>query len=218
MKCMHCHKEFDEIEVFTDLGCVAYYNNPNKEDDAWDCLDIYDALCPHCNGSHLYYSVTIGSSGSIELIWPLTNRPPCPPEVPAYIQDDYREACLVLTVSPKASAALSRRCLQNMLRDVAKVKPSDLANEIQEVIDRGQLPSRLVESIDAIRNIGNFAAHPSKSKNTGQFVNVTVEDAEWNLGVLESLFDFYYVQPALVAKKRAALNVKLQEAGKPPMK
>ena len=147
-----------------------------------------------------------------------TSRPPCPSEVPAHINEDYREACLVLPFSPKASAALSRRCLQNLLRDAAKVKPSDLSKEIQEVIDSGKLPSQLADSIDAIRNIGNFAAHPMKSKSTGEIVDVKSQEAEWNLDVLETLFDFYYVQPVKIAKKRDDLNAKLSEAGKPPMK
>jgi hypothetical protein len=35
---------------------------------------------------------------------------------------------------------------------------------------------------------------------------------------LEDLFDFYFVRPAQRQKKRDALNQKLGEAGKPPMK
>ena len=45
------------------------------------------------------------------------SRAPLPPEVPSEFTKDYQEACLVLTDSPKASAALSRRCLQNLLRE-----------------------------------------------------------------------------------------------------
>jgi hypothetical protein len=72
--------------------------------------------------------------------------------------------------------------------------------------------------IDAVRNTGNFAAHPNKSKSTGEIVPVEPQEAEWNLDVLEALFDFYYVQPAKVAERRAALDQKLADAGKPPMK
>lgn len=125
---------------------------------------------------------------------------------------------MVLPDSAKASAALSRRCLQQLLRDFEKVKPGNLADEIQEVIDRGKLPSHIAESIDAVRNIGNFAAHPAKSQKTGEIVPVEPGEAEWNLNVLESLFDFYFVQPAVVKQKREALNKKLAEAGKKPMK
>ncbi len=146
------------------------------------------------------------------------SRLPCPPDVPPHIAEDYTDACKVISDSPKASAALSRRCLQNLLRDAAKVKPRNLVDEIQEIIDSKQLPTHIVEVIDAIRQIGNFAAHPMKSNNTGEILPVEPEEAEWNLSVLKSLFDFYYVQPAINSKKKALLNSKLQEAGKSLMK
>jgi hypothetical protein len=146
------------------------------------------------------------------------SRQPCPPEVPPDFADDYKEACLVISDSTKASAALSRRCLQNLLREAAKVQPGNLADEIQQVIDSGKLPSSLVESIDAVRNIGNFAAHPMKSQKSGEILPVEPGEAEWNLDVLESLFDFYFVQPEVIRKKREALNKKLKDAGKPPVK
>jgi hypothetical protein len=80
--------------------------------------------------------------------------------VPKQFASDYSEACLVFADSAKAAAALGRRCLQNLLRDFVgvKVKSGNLADEIQAVIDSGKLPSDLTESIDAIRNVGNFAA------------------------------------------------------------
>lgn len=52
-----------------------------------------------------------------------------PPEVPAEIAAGYIEACNVLPISAKASAALARRCLQNMLHK-AGYKDKDLAKEI----------------------------------------------------------------------------------------
>jgi len=215
---MHCLVEFHDNKREYYLGKDA--------DNHWS-LFRYD--CPVCKRMNLFLANGEALSDGTKLflhdvvslasVRPFgSNRSPCPSDVPESIGNDYKEACLVLSFSPKASAALGRRCVQNLLRDAAKVKPSDLSKEIQEVIDSGKLPSQLADSIDAIRNIGNFAAHPVKSKSTGEIVNVEPEEAEWNLDVLESLFDFYYVQPAKVVKKREALNVKLSEAGKPPMK
>jgi hypothetical protein len=146
------------------------------------------------------------------------SRAPLSSDVPAEFSGDYSEACLVFPDSQKASAALSRRCLQHLLRTNAGVKPSDLANEIQEVLDSKQLPSHLAEAIDAVRNIGNLAAHPMKSKHTGEIFEVEPGEAEWSLDVLEGLFDFYFVQPALLQKRRDEMNKKLAAAGKPPMK
>jgi hypothetical protein len=105
-----------------------------------------------------------------------------------------------------------------VLREKANVKPSDLAKEIQQILDEGKLPSLLLQSLDAVRNIGNFAAHPIKSKTTGEIIDVEPGEAEWNLDVLEALFDYFFVQPAILQTKRDALNAKLKEAGKPEMK
>jgi hypothetical protein len=100
-----------------------------------------------------------------------SRRLPVAVEVPKKFADDYSEGCLVLPDSAKSAAALGRRCLQNLLREVAKVKPGNLADEIQAVIDSGKLPSDLNESIDAVRNIGNFAAHPMKSTQSGEILD-----------------------------------------------
>jgi len=145
-------------------------------------------------------------------------RPLPPSEVPEEFAADYREASAVLSDSPKASAALSRRCLQHLIREKAGIKRQDLAKEIDELITSKTLPSHLSEAIDAIRNIGNFAAHPIKATATGEVLPVEPGEAEWTLDVLDGLFDFYFVQPALLQGKRNALNAKLASANKPPVK
>lgn len=221
MKCPHCVVEIHAEAEWKYLG---------KDAEGQWCIEEY--LCPNPDCNKLICYLVMGSqeitlhgrfSGfhGIQkrfLVHPKgSNRPPVPPQVPQKLADDYVEACIVLPDSPKASAALSRRCLQNLLREVAKVKPGNLADEIQQVIDSG-IPSYIVEVIDAVRNIGNFAAHPLKSEKSGEILPVEPTEAEWNLDVLEALFDFYFVQPAIVKKKRAALDQKLKEVGKKPMK
>lgn len=119
----------------------------------------------------------------------------------------------MLADSPKASAALSRRCLQMILKDKGGAKTKNLADQIDEVVPN--VPSHIAADLHAVRNIGNFAAHPLKSSNTGEIVEIEDEEAEWNLDVLELLFDFYFVQPAISARRKAALNRKLKDAGKP---
>lgn len=140
------------------------------------------------------------------------------PDVPPNLAEEYRQACLVLADSPMASGALSRRCLQNLLREHAGVKPGNLDKEIQQVLDSGQLPPYLAEAIDAVRVVGNFSTHPIKSTNSGEIIDVEPGESEWLLDTLESLFDFYFVLPVTLKKKRDALDAKLAAAGKPPLK
>lgn len=155
---------------------------------------------------------------SFQVIPKTIARKPLSSLIDGKFSKDYLDASKVLVDSPKASAALSRRCLQNLLREKAGVRHDDLSKEIQQVIDSGKLPSHLSESIDAIRNIGNFGTHPIKSQNTGEIVDVESGEAEWTLDVLEELFDFYFVQPSIIKQKRDALNKKLNDLKKPPMK
>jgi len=98
------------------------------------------------------------------------------------------------------------------------VKKADLADEIGQVITSGQLPSHLVNAIDAVRQIGKFAAHPIKNTSTGEIIDVEPGEAEWLLDTLEGLFDHYFVQPNILARKKAALNKKIAESGKAPPK
>ena len=145
-----------------------------------------------------------------ELIRPrVPNRQPIPPEVPDSFLADYKEACLVLAYSPKASAALSRRCLQHILREKAMVKEANLYNEIEAVINNHALPSDVVDSIDYLRKIGNLAAHPMLNSNTGEIVPVEPGEAEWCLEVIEMLFDYYFVRPAKTQQRRQAFDQKM---------
>jgi hypothetical protein len=151
------------------------------------------------------------------MVLPAGGSRPLPPEVEDPYATDFGEATAVLAESAKASAALSRRCLQGLLRDKAGVRHSDLNSEIDEVINGNTLPSWLSDDLHAVRTLGNFAAHPIKSQHTGEVVPVETGEAEWLLEVLEGLFDFYFVQPAAAQKRRSSLNQKLQEAGKPTL-
>jgi len=223
MKCPHCTVSFH--------ANIVPYNLQRDIEGEWFLLQ---RTCPACHRYVLHLKrtypeevpdatgegVTYEPREEVIQVWPKgSSRPPCPEEVDNNeIKEDYQAACLVFPDSTKASAALSRRCFQNILREKAGVKPSNLYDEIQEVLDAGQLPSHLAESIDSVRHIGNFGAHPIKSKSTGEILPVEPGEAEWNLDVIEGLFDFYFVQPAKLGTKKAALNAKLKKAGKSPMK
>ncbi|MDD5568172.1 MAG: DUF4145 domain-containing protein [Candidatus Omnitrophica bacterium] len=208
MKCPHCLISFHEDEAVRNLTD--------------DCDFFWTAqyqICPACK--KIIVCLKGKSSFGVKkfLVYPKgISRAPLSQDVPDDFSQDYKEACLVINDSPKASAALSRRCLQNIIRGVAGVKKSDLNKEIEELLDTKSLPTRLADSVDAIRVLGNFAAHPIKSTNTGEIVDVEPGEAEWLLDVLEGLFDFYFVQPAELGRKRDQLNKKLADAGKPPIK
>lgn len=176
--------------------------------------------CPECEKIGIYLAKGFGGpGGNMEqhLLWPKRAvTPPLSPHVPGEVATDLREAEIVMADSPKASAALSRRLLQHILAEKGGAAQRDLAEQIDTVLP--SLPSYLQTSLDAIRKVGNFAAHPLKSQNAGAIFDVEPGEAEWSLSTLSDLIDFYYVRPQVESERKAELNKKLAEAGKSPMK
>lgn len=207
--CPHCgvSNRFEEVYTFAD----GRWDNQTeiilrKGTDI--NTKLYFCKCANCSELILTYKDL--------MIHPLgVQRNLAPKEVPSNIKNDFKEACLVESLSPKASAALARRCLQSLLHEQG-IKERTLNDEIEKAMEN--LPTHLSEAIDAIRNVGNFAAHEQKSISSGEILDVEAGEVEWTLDVLEQLFDFYYVEPAKTKAKKDALNVKLKEAGKPEMK
>jgi len=61
---------------------------------------------------------------------PQSSAIPQPDYIPEQIKNDYEEACSILSLSPKASATLARRCLQGMIRDFWGISKGRLIAEL----------------------------------------------------------------------------------------
>lgn len=226
MKCPHCQTEFFEAWSETKLS-ISNRARMDFGGGDYRALDprAQVATCPSCLAPTV--RLRIEDTGSPEAapdvqVYPRGGAfPPPPPEIPQVIAQDYIEANEVLSISPKASAALSRRCLQAIL-SAHGYTGRDLMRQVEAVIAETDttkaLPTSLRESVDAIRNFGNFSAHPISDQTTLQVIDVEEGEAEWCVQLLLDMFDHYYVAPAKAAAKRAALAAKLAAAGKPPMK
>ena len=225
MKCPHCLESFHIPTQDRNPRLVS--PSPSKSGHWWYAR----TGCPTCEeiiiwlvlsegvSRHSALGDTPNGTRQFTMVHPkASGRPPVPVDVPAEFAEDYAEACLVIGDSPKASAALSRRCLQHILREKAGVQnPNDLAKAIDEVVNNPSIPSDISASLDAVRHIGNFSAHPNKSSITGEIVPVEEGEAEWCLEVIEILFDYYFVRPADIKRRTQALNQKLSDTGKPQM-
>ena len=120
---------------------------------------------------------------------PQSKAKPFPAYIPQQILDDYREACLIKDLSPKASATLSRRALQSVIRDFWNIKKNRLIDEINEL--KGKIDQSTWEAIDAVRSIGNIGAHMEKDINL--IVNVEPDEAELLIGLIEILLKDWYI-------------------------
>ena len=222
MKCPHCsvtiHDESNIGNIFVDSKHISkwaykYMSCPACSGDIISIgrIDRDSRVTLRLQDEYLAYPKSISTYERVRF----------GAEVPEDMRNDYREACDVVSISPKASAALSRRTLQSILLK-QDYTSRNLVDQIQAVLDEKDssksLPTSLKQTIDAIRNFGNFSAHPITDKSSLQIVDVEHGESEWCLEIVEQLFDHYYVRPAANAKQIAELDKKLANAGKPPMK
>lgn len=220
MTCPHCsvaiHAEWEEVSL--DL--------PADEFSKWVCRT---AVCPACREpiirvvqlTWIPHPEGYAKGKEFQAFPRTSNRAPLDEAVPELFSADYTEACEVLAISPKASAALSRRVLQGILDDQG-YKSRNLAQQIKSVLadddTRRVLPDHIKETMDAVRHFGNFAAHPITELTSLQVIDVEPEEAEWCLEIIEALFDHYYVTPVRARERLEQLNQKLDQAGKKPAK
>lgn len=218
MICPHCN-------VGVKFQFQRVFLKAHTNDEAWAA----DAdRCPECrkvvinlvsghptfsNGVPAMLSTTVLNTR----VWPKGETVFCPVDVPEEIAKDFTEACNVLPISAQASAALSRRCLQHVLVSYGGATGGDLQKQIENFISAKNPPSYIAEQLHAVRQIGNFAAHPQKDTVTGEILPVEPGEAEWNIEILQSIFDFQFVKPAQQAKRIKEFNEKLKAAGKPQL-
>jgi hypothetical protein len=116
---------------------------------------------------------------------------------------------------------MSRRCLQSLLNHQG-YGAKDLSKQIDLLMNEQRpgfaLPQDLVISVDAIRQFGNFAAHPIRSLATLEIVDVEDGEAEWCIELCEQLIEHFFERPGRTKERVEAANLKTGLAGKPPLK
>lgn len=195
--CPYCnHVATITNESYSDSNFI--FDNNNKE----ECdliVSIKSITCPNpkCREyeitADLYkLDYTTGGPGKKLMNWklrPQSNAKPFPNYIPEAIRQDYEEACRICALSPKASATLSRRCLQGIIRDYWNISKSRLIDEINEL--KGKIDQPTWNAIDAVRSIGNIGAHMEKDINI--IIDVEPEEAQLLIGLIEILLKDWYV-------------------------
>jgi len=117
--------------------------------------------------------------------------PPILPEyVPEGIRRDFAEGWAIRHLSGRASATLSRRAIQGMIRDFWSVSGKrTLKQEIEAIRDR--VEPEVWAAIDAVREIGNIGAH--MEEDIDLIIEVDPEEAEVLLALLGMLVKEWYV-------------------------
>jgi hypothetical protein len=142
---------------------------------------------------------------------PPSSAKPQPDYIPQPIREDYYEACAIRDLSPKASATITRRCLQGMIRDFCGISKRRLVDEINELhtrVHNGTAPLGVqhdtMQAIDAVREMGNIGAHMEADINV--IVDIDSNEAQKLIQLVEVLFNEWYVAREHRTRALAALT------------
>lgn len=120
-----------------------------------------------------------------------------PDRVPKVIRTSYEEAYKVIDISPNASAILSRRCLESVLKDVHQTESWKFDKAIKEIKDK--VDPVTLSILNKIRDLGNAGAHAAE--NFDDTAEITEPIARQLLSAVDFILYEWYVAP----KERTAL-------------
>ena len=154
-------------------------------------LELSFIRCPNCGE----YTISAKGKGPAVDDVDVTIRPKSiaykfPDYIPQAIRSDYEEACSIVNLSPKASATLSRRCLQGMIRDFFQVSKANLFEEINAIKDK--IPTEQWAVLDGLRRIGNIGAHMERDINL--IVDIEPGEAQKLIKLIELLLQQWYIE------------------------
>lgn len=123
-------------------------------------------------------------------------------KVPWQIQKEYDSALKYRKTDPKACAVYVGRALETLCAK-EKIKGKSLHDKLYHLIEAKGIPHSLELALDKMRVTRNIGAHASNNDN------VTKEEAELCLDILEALLEYIYIAPAKIASIEARLKSNL---------
>lgn len=219
LKCPHCSQHFSENMTGVELGwdedgrwVVAYCFCENE-----DCRKLVAQL--YCypeapDGTFDQGILTAKGGRRYYYCDPHVSRAVHPPSinrsVSSNVPEEYRrmfdEACLVLPISPNSSAAISRRCLQHLIRKEFGITRGNLGQEIDLLLKTDYLKPDILSQLHEVREMGNMAAHVWTSPTTCEIVDVEPEHAVALLDIMESILEVQFDAPAELEKRKEKLR------------
>jgi hypothetical protein len=203
MECPHCGSEFEGKSHVFALG--------EDPDGSWQ---VSNARCSVCDRLIVGLCTKDGCTYPVR---PTTStRPRLSDDVPAEYADDYHTASQIISYSPEASAAISRRSLHRFLATVVRAGHGGLADQIRQAGLAPEVPAYVKQALNKLATLAKLETDSVKSLRPESIAAVEPGEAKWLLDLLQSLFDLYFEQPARMQRKQDALEEELAPPAPPP--
>ncbi|EAJ1768853.1 DUF4145 domain-containing protein [Campylobacter jejuni] len=182
--CPHCG-------VYSRMEWNGFYNGYNNRIKQVEGYSFSESTCYHCERSVIWYL----KDENPKIFFPREVAIPPEENMPENVKEIYEEASLVLGDSPRASCALLRLALQELMKYLKEniqiyngLKNRNINEDIKEIINIGNFyqeqKESLEEAMNSIRLIGNKASHPSELdiNDNSEIANILFEMINFIVG------------------------------------
>lgn len=200
IQCYHCGNEtlmnlLSEHKEYSDEGLNYYF--------------IYKTyLCPVCNKVTLYevywdeFLLDYDSSGKIveapteEILYPVTSIDFT--DIPPQVASAYTSALKCRNIDPAICLMALRRTLEVVCQD-KNATGRDLWRKIEDLSEKGILPSELKHASSITRLYGNMGAHDTQVQVSRSDVNLIFEFVKY-------ILDYLYILPAKLKEMQEKMS------------
>ena len=199
-QCRHCRNKAPMEIVGGYSGLREYCDE--RSGITWDAGYVYQIdCCPACSGITLrrygWHSGSMDPSEiEYEVLYPGSHE--VPRGLPEAVQKAYEAATRVRSIDANAYSVLLGRVLEIVCQD-RSAKGDSLAARLRDLSSKGEIPERLSQVADGLRQLRNVGAHPSLGELTA--AEVPVLD-----NLTRAILEYVYTAEVLVQEAENCLN------------
>ena len=154
-KCLHCQivtqHEWRNLEsksiARNKMGGIKHYTG-------FSDLEVFKiSICYNCRGIAMWQNETIISPNT-------SHQPSAHPDMLEHIKPIYEEAASISRASSRASCALMRYALEELIKSMGY--KDGLYNDIGKMYQEGLIDDNIKDSLDIVRLTGNDALHSNQ--------------------------------------------------------
>ena len=202
--CGHCNN-IAPMQILGSADDNDTWGNP-AEGPTLDVADIYLILkCPACTKINLitYFwrdNWDEDDKADYQLLYP--NNKSIPEGLPDEIRSSYLAAEKVKNIDVNAYAILIRRLLEIVCLERGAQRDT-LAKMLRELADKKEIPEKLVDVADGLRNFGNIGAHAGSGELGKNEIPIVQALA---IAILEYLFSAPHLANVAESKLKSIRN------------
>ena len=191
--CIHCGNN-------APMKIVARYSEVGSEVGEFDQGNVFELIaCPACHKiilrKYYWHELTIDDI-EYKILYPVNTKIPI--GLPDNIKRAYLSSVKVKNIDANAYAVLLGRTIEMVCED-RQAKGDTLAKKLSDLSVKGEIPKKLVNVANNLRNLRNIGAHPSLGELTEQEIPILDN-------LCRAILEYVYSAPSLVKQAQEILE------------